>query len=174
MPANSLQQFVPCCLKTGCSLNNLQPPYDIVCLFWSIFFLNQQTRSGCSLFWGGNIWQWIVQPNPSYCLFPTRAAPAYEKFMRALMGLDVSNGPLLRTTPRQLQHRPVITIAKKLYLGLGRNHLEFKKQLSWTLMSLMNHSIVICGSCYVLADIATLDNTNFHHFATVKQQCSVI
>ena len=78
----------------------------------AIFFLNQQTRCGFGLFWGGNISQWIVQPNPSYCLFPTRAAPAYEKFMRALMGLDVSNGPLLRTAPWQLQHRPVITVAK--------------------------------------------------------------
>ena len=66
--------------------------------------------------------QWIVRPGSLFV--PTKRARRqdYEKFMRALMCLDVPNGPLLRAAHPQLQKEQQLC---KLRLCPGRNyHLD--------------------------------------------------
>ena len=66
--------------------------------------------------------QWIVRPGSLFV--PTKHARRqdYENFMRALMCLDVPNGPLLRAAHPQLQKEQQLC---KLRLCPGRNyHLD--------------------------------------------------
>ena len=65
---------------------------------------------------------------PVLLFVPHARGPAYEKFMRALMGLDVSNGPLLRTGPANCNTARHNNNCWKLYLYLwDRIYQELNK-----------------------------------------------
>ena len=63
------------------------------------------------------LWFWSYftvdcSTQPVLLFVPHARRPAYEKFMRALMGLDVSNGALLRTPLPIATQAAAITVAK--------------------------------------------------------------